>query len=335
MIRLIGHANAWKHVAQMVDRRVLPHALFFYGPRAVGKTTFSHRLAQLFLCSEPAAGAPCGACASCVQVEHKTHPDMLWLSTLPNAQDITIDQVRGARSFVSLRSLDGSRRVVMVEDAERMNREAANALLKSLEEPEKHVAFILVSHNPKLVLPTIRSRCLALHLGLVGTEELLSWLASYGVARAQAAEYAALAAGRPGIAVTLAAQGSASLAERYVHAGYLLNLFRGSGFVQVVQAIEQHVGAQAESAAESREWARNLLSVWQEVTRDLYLALLGRHQYLRYQKFKNEVTLLSSGRPLGDWLKALRLMRKAESRLAANAHVRLTLEWLSFSLQNL
>jgi len=217
----------------MRDR--LPHALLLHGPRGVGKLELAERVAQYLLCehADPAA-RPCDKCDGCRWYLGGNHPDFRRIepeaiAKVPPAAEeegeegnaseaptrrtkqpsivITVDQVRALANFLNLRSHRGALRIALVNPAEDMNANASNALLKSLEEPAAGAMFILVSHRPARLLPTIRSRCVALAVPIPprdaaiawlktqGAENPDRWLAYAGGAPAQALAYAGEAAG--------------------------------------------------------------------------------------------------------------------------------------------
>ena len=197
------------------------HALLIHGPAGIGQWQLSLTLAQAWLCQSPTdAGRPCGHCASCRLVQARSHPDLLVL--LPEAlqaplgwtvsdgdtdaaepgskskqpsKEIKVEAVRGAVAFAQTTPARDAGKVVVLHPAERMNGIAANALLKTLEEPAGSARFILSCAAPEALLPTIRSRCQALALNLPDTAQALGWLAGQGVASPEVA--LAAAGGQP------------------------------------------------------------------------------------------------------------------------------------------
>lgn len=184
------------------------HALLIHGPAGIGQWQLSLTLAQAWLCESPVGtGRPCGRCASCRMVQARSHPDLLVL--LPEAlqsalgwtvsdgdaevaetgskskqpsKEIKVEAVRGAVGFAQTTPARDKGKVVLLHPAERMNGIAANALLKTLEEPAGSARFILSCSAPEALLPTIRSRCQALALNLPDAAQARDWLAGQGVA---------------------------------------------------------------------------------------------------------------------------------------------------------
>lgn len=202
-------------VRERVER--LPHALLIHGARGVGKLELAERIAQLLLCeNDDAAKKPCGACPGCRWFLAGTHPDFRRIEPEALAKEpppgeepaeeapakrakpsleIKVDQIRGLEGFLNIGSHRGKRRVALVHPAEDMNEVSANALLKGLEEPPAAAVFLLVSHRPARLLPTIRSRCVALPVAVPSPEVARRWLEAQKVPNA--ARWLAYAGGAP------------------------------------------------------------------------------------------------------------------------------------------
>ena len=171
------------------------HGLLFKGSKGIGKFDLAMNFAQSLLCQHPdESGFACGQCASCHWFEQESHPDFRLLqpevlsldgeeteSGKKASKQISVDQVRGLADFVGMSAHQGGRRVVVIHPAEAMNINAANALLKNLEEPPKGMLFILVSHKPQQLLPTILSRCLSFALPAPDAASAMLWLKEQGV----------------------------------------------------------------------------------------------------------------------------------------------------------
>ncbi len=160
------HEYEWRQIA--AQRQRLPHAMLFAGKRGTGKTAFARHLAQSLLCENAAAaGEPCGVCPSCHLFAQNSHPDFYELApetfegetAARRLPQIKIDAVRELIEHIRLTAVRGGRRVALVHPAEAMNAQAANGLLKILEEPPPDVVFLLVSHERDRLLPTVKSRC--------------------------------------------------------------------------------------------------------------------------------------------------------------------------------
>lgn len=177
------HQETWQRLVSLAQEQRLPHALLLGGPAGIGK----HRLGQAFtawlLCQSPAPSGACGRCKSCSLLQAGSHPDLLALEpevdakTGKVAKAIRVDQVREVVEFASKSAQLGGYRVVAIEPAHLMNVQAANALLKTLEEPGQRTLLLLVSSQPLSLSATIRSRCQKLQLGVPATADAMAWLA--------------------------------------------------------------------------------------------------------------------------------------------------------------
>lgn len=203
----------------------LPHALLIHGMQGVGKLALAERIAQLLLCEAQSARKPCGQCDGCRWFLAGNHPDFRRLEpeslqkeiepeegepapakkTAKPSTEIKIEQVRGIADFLNLRSHRGRLRVALVHPAEDMNVSAANALLKGLEEPPAGAMFLLVSHRPAQLPPTIRSRCVKVPVPLPARKVALEWLSGQGMKDAE--RWLAYGGGAPLRALHYAAEG--------------------------------------------------------------------------------------------------------------------------------
>ncbi|HCD6621759.1 TPA: DNA polymerase III subunit delta' [Pseudomonas aeruginosa] len=163
--------------SQLGGRAQHAHAYLLYGPAGIGKRALAEHWAAQLLCQRPAAAGACGGCKACQLLAAGTHPDYFVLEPEEAEKPIRVDQVRDLVGFVVQTAQLGGRKVVLLEPAEAMNVNAANALLKSLEEPSGDTVLLLISHQPSRLLPTIKSRCVQQACPLPGAAASLEWLA--------------------------------------------------------------------------------------------------------------------------------------------------------------
>lgn len=193
----------WNKVQGMRSR--LPHALLLYGRQGVGKLAFAQALAHALLCETPDVdGHACGTCLSCGWLAQGNHPDYRLVEPEDRSESenedeagatkarkkskfIVIDQIRALNDLVGLSTHRHGLRIVVLQPAETLNPNAANALLKILEEPPPATLFILVSHQLQRLLPTIRSRCHKLAMPAPTPQQSEAWLSDQGLADAKAA----------------------------------------------------------------------------------------------------------------------------------------------------
>ncbi|MDY7115753.1 DNA polymerase III subunit delta' [Halomonas sp. SSL-5] len=162
-------------LGRLADSGRLPHALLISGPRGVGKRSLVDALAARTLCAEPGRLA-CGHCHGCRMLASGYHPDLMSIELEEGKRQIRIDAIREINHFVSQTAQQGGYRVILIAPAEALNVAAANALLKSLEEPGERTLFLLLSDIPSRLLPTIRSRCQHWNLATPAAADCLPWL---------------------------------------------------------------------------------------------------------------------------------------------------------------
>ena len=225
--------QSWQQLQQL--RLRLPHAILFHGAEGIGKLVFVEKFAQSLLCeSTHSNGHACGTCAACGWFLQYGHPDYRRVrpealdegdaddntateeepaakkssaSARNPSKDIRIEQVRSLATFMNVSTHRSGLRVVMLYPAEALNSASANALLKTLEEPPPATVFLLISHRPERLLPTILSRCRKFAMGMPSAADALAWLKTEAVndadrwlAEQGGAPLAALAAAQSGAA---------------------------------------------------------------------------------------------------------------------------------------
>ncbi len=200
-------ADVFADLQQRREQARLAHALLITGPAGIGKLQLANVFTQSLLCAEPHAdGLACGQCHACSLFAAGNHPDLFRLSPEDDSKVIKIDQVRALIEKITLSSHYGRHKVVILNPADAMNIAAANALLKTLEEPPSDTVLLLITNRPSFLPATIRSRCQSLRLALPPTEMALSWLTAQLDNPQDAAVLLGLAAGAPLAAEALAAE---------------------------------------------------------------------------------------------------------------------------------
>lgn len=213
------------------DRAHLPHALLVHGAAGIGKVEFARALAAGTLCESPRAGIACGACSSCHWFSQGNHPDFREIVPESAAEDdsdgddaepakaekvksvvIKIDQIRAVSDFMALSTHRAGYRVLLLHPGDAMHPAAANALLKTLEEPPPLTLIVVVSDRPARLLATIRSRCRLLGLPMPPHADALAWLREADVAQPETA--LASAGGAPLLARELAQPDEAEMRRR-------------------------------------------------------------------------------------------------------------------------
>jgi len=220
MPEIIGHEGLRRALLAIAAMEEPPHALLLAGPARTGRTLLALELAALLNCEAEALGdRPCGDCRACRLIAERNHPDVIHLEPgdsfcrgggghqpHPDSRDIRICQVRGLIESVSRYPFEGRYRVILIEPGDRMGLEAANTLLKTLEEPPPATVLVLISAAPEALLDTIRSRCRTIPVSLVPDATIAEGLRERGFDPEVAERAAAEARRRPAEALAFAEQ---------------------------------------------------------------------------------------------------------------------------------
>ena len=325
MWQVLGQDRAVRLLQNSIDAGRVSHAYLFSGPRHVGKSTLARELAKALNCQQP--DRPCGACRSCRKIDSAIHPDVQVISLEDGARNISIDAVRALQESVALRPFEGSAKVYILEEAERLSEAAANSLLKTLEEPPPSVVMVLTTRNSATLLPTIVSRCQQLELRPAPVEVLKEALiAQHGVDPERARLVAALAEGRLGWAIQ-AASDDGLLERRAELIGRLRDIPAAGRVAQFAYAAEL-----ATLHSKDGEGARTVLETWQSWWRDLLLYRVGLRELVINVDLRDrlaEDALCYPTEVLGRMVQAI---QETISLLAQNVNARLALEVLMLRL---
>lgn len=251
------------------DPEHMPHALLLHGPTGVGKLDLAIELARWALCQQPGGEGACGVCDACNWFDQGNHPDFRRVEPVAaEAEDadagpakkaakkggrvIKVEAIREITEFLSLTAHRGGWRVALIHPAEFMNPAAANALLKTLEEPPARVLLLLVSHQPGRLLPTVISRCRKVAVALPEAEGALAWMHAEGVA--EPAALLAEAGGAPLAALAYAEPERAARREAF------LDLLAQPSRLDACQAAQTFQPFLAEAWGWLTRWLHDLLA---------------------------------------------------------------------------
>jgi DNA polymerase-3 subunit delta' len=210
-------APSWRVLADAIGSGRIHHALLFASPRGYGKRALADAFAAAVLCRQRNAdGTACGICRACVLVAAGSHPDLVRVTFeirddgRPRTE-LTVDQLRALGQRLALASQFGGWQIAIIDPADAMNPNAANALLKTLEEPSTNTVIALIADDPSRLPPTIRSRCRRIDLPAPIRAESVAWLVSRGMAPDVAAEMLDVSQDNPGLAEQWLADGARAL----------------------------------------------------------------------------------------------------------------------------
>ncbi|WP_101759426.1 DNA polymerase III subunit delta' [Oceanicoccus sp. KOV_DT_Chl] len=202
-IRLPWQEQQWLHLVELHQQNTLPHAILLAGPQGIGKQRFAEAFTQYLLCESPRQNVACGECRQCGFIQAGSHPDLKWIAPEERGKQIKIDQVRALVESLGHTAQQSGYKVVVLAPAEAMNINAANALLKSLEEPAAKTLLVLISDAQSQLLPTIRSRCQVVGFPLPSMPIVKDWLATLAPASTSLELLYEEAAGQPMTALEL------------------------------------------------------------------------------------------------------------------------------------
>lgn len=337
MWNVVGHERAIEVLTRSLCEGTYAHAYLFTGPEQVGKRTLALELAKALNCltREPAGegrnGAPCGTCRSCRRISEGKHSDVLLVEVETtadaNRKAIGIDQVREIGRFVNLEPFEGRTRVVIIDGAETMTVQAANAFLKTLEEPPPAVVLVLLADHEESLLETVRSRCQRLALAPVPRQKIAAALVErWGASAEQAALLAGLARGRLGWAVA-ALQNDEVLAERARTLATIHRLAEADRNDRFAYAAELAVRFGQDRSAVFR-----VLELWREWWRDVFLVQVGAAEAITNRDDLAAIETVAVAHSPGEVIAVLEAVEKTVSYLHYNVNARLALEVFLLSL---
>jgi DNA polymerase-3 subunit delta' len=318
--QIIGHDWAVALLRRGVETGHVAHAYLFTGPPQIGKTRLALTLAQALNCT--AADPPCGRCASCLKLEKGTHPDVRLVEGEGTSGSIKIDQIRALQREAALTPYEGRYRVFVLRRMDLATIEAANSLLKTLEEPPSHVVLVMTVVDAEALPATVVSRCQRMDLRLVPGQVVQAALRERGLSSTQAELLARLSGGRLGWAIEASSDG-AILHLRQQDMDQMLDLLAADR----VERIEFALDAGREPAV-----AQRLIASWIGWWRDMLLLLNRGQEHIVNIDRLDELKALSDQ---ADWHQAwaaLRALQTAQIRLEANVNARLAMEGLLLRL---
>ena len=320
---LLGHEWAVDMLRHHLKHDGLRHAYLFAGPPGLGRRTLALRLAQALNCERPIApGEPCGICRDCKQIEEQRHPDLAVIQAESEGGILKVDQVREVQHALSLKPYQSKFRVAIFLRFQEANDNAANALLKTLEEAPAHAVLILTADNPEQLLPTIVSRCEILRLRPLPVEAIEADLRGRGVDEERARLISHISGGRPGYARRLSKD--ATLHEKREE--------RLNDLQTLLPAARVEKFTYAEKLAKDKDSMRQTILTWLSYWRDVMLRvaqaetpLINVDRNMEIEFLAGRLDLSTARRVVSDLEDGLdKLERNVNSRLLAEV---LLLDW--------
>jgi len=324
--QVVGQSRVVSLLQRSLERGAIAHAYLVLGPPHVGKMTLALDLAQALNCQGDEV--PCGVCDSCQKIASGKHADVQIIGLNSNgATEIGIDQIRQMQHSSNLPPFEGSYKVFIIDRAELMSTEAANCLLKTLEEPAAGVIFILLATSGGVLPATVVSRCQRLELPPLPASEVENVLSQrWGVEQQRAGLLARLCHGCLGWAI-LAASDERLLQQRAERLEGLLNIIGGdyeSRFAYVNQLVTWF--------GQSRGLVREILDLWLDWWRDLLLVKLGSSSAITNVDHEATLVDIARGYRLKQIRSVINSIQATGEQLRQNANPRLAFEVLMLSI---
>ncbi|MGQ9841958.1 MAG: DNA polymerase III subunit [Spirochaetota bacterium] len=308
MTEILGNTVQQSKLLHGAKNNSLPHALFFSGIEGIGKKLCAIHLAKTMLC---VSGNACGVCASCVQIDHGTHPDVITIEpnnkgNIPIGSDEQEGSIRWLIGRVSLSSVY-NQRIIIINDAHCMNIQSQNALLKTIEEPPSHTYIILISSERNQLLPTIHSRVTEYAFHPLSDSDLISILRKSGIDRQKYHS------------IIPVAQGSAA---------YALILADDTLFSQLKEAYS----AISNFVCQPEIFSHDLSPIIQEIGVYRTIDILINMFRLQYSSTKNTVPWLDSTLGKTRAVEIIKILLELRKGISHNINIRMALKGMLYSL---
>ncbi len=320
---IIGQEGAVTLLKKSFRMRRLAHAYVFIGPEGVGKKKTALNFVKLLTCENVQESVePCETCPSCLKVSAFNHPDLQWV--YPDGQFIKIDAIREATRKLNLKGFESSFKALIISEAQALNEESSNALLKTLEEPSADTVIILIAPSLKNILPTIASRCQRVIFSSLDVATLDKTLRdNFGVAKDEAEYLSRISAGSLGMALRFRDNGLFLRKNKIVE----------DMFDETVKA-DNFIGASKHDRIEKREAIEEALAVLSSWLRDMFVAKAGggRQNYINTDK-RDDIMRFAEKFELVDIENRISAVGETLQEVRHNINPRISLTKLKMSLR--
>lgn len=319
---VIGHERPIKLLRRAIEQDKVVHSYLFAGNEGIGKRWVALQFAKALNCLERGEnnGDACDRCLSCKKIDHRLHPDVMLIE--PEGQTLKVDQVREMQRDLAFRPYEGRYRVCILTAADRMAPNMSNTLLKTLEEPPLHTVIVLLANNPRVMLPTILSRCQLIRFNPLPSPSVSDWLIKEkGLEEREAHLLASLSEGSPGKALEIQEE------IDQIPRGELLQNWAGLTFF----SMEQMEGW-IESLPSQRENLLLILEVVKTLLRDLIVSKISQEgSMLIHSDLSDEIEAVASRWSLPPLLRRMEVLHQTSQSIKGNANTRLALEAMMLS----
>ena len=323
---IVGHGRVLERLRRCLASGRVAHAYLFVGPAGLGKATVAQAFAAALACSEE-PGEGCGKCPSCRRVASGTHPDIHVVE--PEGLEVKIDQVRTLQGALAYKPSMAARAVALLPRAERLTLQAANALLKTLEEPPGETVMVLASPTASLLPATVVSRCERVSFAPLPTEELIDVLVERrGLSAEAAGLVAALSAGRVGLALSADVGGLKALREQAW--GFLEAADDGPG--SVLFWTQEWFGELRRSRARQKVAGLEMSGVLLSLARDFVLAASGHVERLIHVDWADRLASAAAARRVASAKDVFEALQTARAQLERNLNPQMVYETMGLTI---
>ena len=318
---VIGHQKILDFLQKSIAKDKVSHGYLFWGPEKIGKKKVAIEFAKILQCQE--AEDFCGVCKSCQDIEKGVHPDLAFIQAEQPSQEIEISKIRDLKRTFSLSPYFGNYKIAIIDEAQNLNKEAANALLKTLEEPKGKAVLILISAFPHFLPKTINSRLQQIKFSFVPTQIMENSLRKINLDANQQREILKISQQRPGILQDILKD----LRKKDSYKSFMKNLLNLGNF-ELNQRFE-YIRKIAENRRDSIKFLEGLSIFF----RDLFLIKSRARDFIINDFFEKELSQLSEHYSKSQLQKILKLIRRLNEMISrSNVNSRLCLEVLMLEL---
>ncbi len=321
MDSIIGHKKIIYFLQKSIDNNKLSHAYLFYGAAHLGKTAIAKNFLFKILCEQKNG---CKKCVHCQQLEKNIHPDVYFINKKEDKKNIVIEQIRILQEKLIKHSFLGSYKIIIINQAETLSLEAANCLLKSLEEPNPKTIFILIAENIRSLPKTIISRSQILKFLPVATKEIANSLQKqFNLKSEQAFELAKISINKPGLAIAFLQ--NQNLFNEYKKQIQEFINFPQKNLNEKFQFIEKILPIKNEFL-ENIKILQNILSQLDLIFRDLILIKNSLNTFVVHSFLENQLKKLAQKYNENQLIQILKEIKKSKEYLFINANPKLVFE---------
>lgn len=319
---IVGNQPIVRYLQHSIEVGNLSHAYLFHGPPQIGKATVARYFIHSLFCQ--AKVKPCFDCQTCQQISNQLHPEVAWLKrevdekTGKLKKNISIEQIRVLIDKLSLHSFDDSYKVAVIDQAHHLSLGAANALLKTLEEPSSKTILILIADTISSLPQTIASRCQAFKFLPVDSEQITNWLKTQGADSKKAKRLSLLAFGRPGVSLDYLIQGD--IYEEYKQlVGDLVKLSQ-QDIIGRFNTIGQLINSY------DLKSVLDVITTLEKIWRDVLLAKNQTTGLITHLQFDQEIDQMAKKHTSQFIVEVLKSLELAKGYIAANVNPKLLME---------